>query len=118
MDIAARNAEIVAAIGRNVPRGVIAARHDLSATRVQQIAKEGGVALRRSPRRFASTNWPRADVATLKRMWGKERIARIAQRLGRTRNAVIGKARRLGLARLAPARRGPHARRKAAEVAS
>lgn len=116
MDIASRNAEIAAAIGRNVPRGLLADQYGLSTTRIGQIAKDLGAPLRRSPRRFAQTNWPDADVATLKRMWGKRgtRVADIARALGRTRNAVIGKARRLGMARLQAPTRGPDARRKEA----
>ena len=42
--------------------------------------------------------WTDGEVAILEAMWGEGRSARnIAGKLGKTRNAVIGKANRLGL---------------------
>jgi hypothetical protein len=48
----------------------------------------------------------RGRVATLKRLWGKVSCDDLAARIGTTKNAVIGKAARLGLPRLQPATRG------------
>ena len=48
--------------------------------------------------------WPEEDVGLLRALWGNgddgEIVAEIAKALGRSRNAVIGKAFRLGLRRI------------------
>lgn len=41
--------------------------------------------------------WPQGDIETLKQLWPDESSAAIAGVLGRTRNAIIGMAHRLGL---------------------
>lgn len=46
------------------------------------------------------SGWTEHDITTLRAMWGKRRAEAIAEGLGKSRNAVIGKANRLGLARL------------------
>lgn len=60
---------------------------------------------------MGTPGWPEADIEDLKRTWTAESTAKIASRLGRTRNAVIGMAHRLGLPRKAPSG-NPHPRRK------
>jgi len=44
--------------------------------------------------------WIAPEDDILRELWGRERAVDIAQRLGRTRNAIIGRAHRLGLAPL------------------
>lgn len=45
-------------------------------------------------------NWTDKEIATLREMWGKGYSSRaIAEKLGKSRNAIIGKATRLSLAR-------------------
>lgn len=44
-----------------------------------------------------ASGWTRERVATLRQMWPSHTAAEIAERLSITRNAVIGKANRLGL---------------------
>lgn len=53
----------------------------------------------RSPRTKAP-DWSAAQDNALKAMWGRKRCADIARVLGTTKNAVIGRANRLGLPRL------------------
>ena len=48
------------------------------------------------------TPWTAQAVARLKKLWGTVRVGGIAAELGLTRNAVIGKAHRLGLEKLNP----------------
>ena len=44
--------------------------------------------------------WSPDDKAILHKLWGRETMAAIAKKLGRTRNAVAGMAYRMGLPRL------------------
>lgn len=64
----------------------------------------------RAPAETASEKWPRADVDRLVELWTQGLSgAAIARKIGRSKNAVVGKAHRLGLpARPDPIRRdGP-----------
>ena len=49
-------------------------------------------------------DWSPAAVVALRDLWGMSRsAAQIARALGTTKNAVLGKAHRLGLSRMTPA---------------
>ena len=105
MNIAARNAEIVAAIARNVPRGLLADRYGITPTRIGQIVKAHGVCPKRAKRGESASSWTADEVSALTLLWGVTSASVIAETVGRSRNAIIGKAARLGLARLQPGRR-------------
>lgn len=45
-------------------------------------------------------SWAESDIATLKYLWGNVSTSIIGDRIGKSKNAVIGKAHRLGLENL------------------
>lgn len=53
----------------------------------------------------APERWRADEIALLRELWGTHFAREIAQRLGRSKNEIIGKAKRLGLPRLDPHRR-------------
>ena len=73
----------------------LADRYALSSQRVSQILIAAGI---RSRRNVRHSDWTDDQISTLRRMWAAGDMTRqIADVLGLTRNAVIGKANRLKL---------------------
>ncbi len=65
----------------------------LSRTRVNWIANNAGI--QRDP---PARTWTKRDCDIIRRYYGKIRTAEIAKLIGCTKNALIGKAHRLGIA--------------------
>lgn len=92
----------VAAIKAGATYDALGARHGITGERVRQILAAAGYDLAAiNPRSRSQRNgepWTAARIAVLRRMWPKHNAQMIANKLGGvTRDAVIGKARRLGL---------------------
>lgn len=86
-----RDTRIVYAIERGEAYRTIGERHGLSYERVRQIGISNGA---KPPN---SNRWTPGEIAVLKNLWWCKTASELADILGKTRNAVIGKVHRIGL---------------------
>ncbi len=99
-----RNAEILTMRQVGHSLAAIAHKFDLSTQRVQQICARAGLSI---PSNWPVVKWSEDEDAYLAALWAEGRLTReIANKLGRTRNSIIGRANRLKLSpRPSPIRR-------------
>ena len=89
-----RNQEIAARLAAGASLREIGGAFGISRERVRQIAVAFGGAHKR---RHRAPLWPATRTARLRKLWGRMSAAEIGLKLGVSKHAVIGKARRLGL---------------------
>jgi DNA-binding CsgD family transcriptional regulator len=87
-----RNQTIAARLAAGASLREVGGAFGISRERVRQIAVGGAHKRRRRP-----PLWPATRTALLRKLWGRMSAAEIGLKLGVSKHAVIGKARRLGL---------------------
>jgi GcrA cell cycle regulator len=97
-----RNAEMAKLRAGGWPLKALAAHFGIGITTVSLILFRLRHPIQRAD--YAQTSWPAADLARLRVLWAAELSTQaIGREMGRSKNAVVGKAHRLGL----PARPSP-----------
>lgn len=87
------------------PMSYTAETVDVGLTRLRRLLVDRG--LYRVWRQYSP--WSKAEIKTVKRLYHRVPVRQIAEQLGRTRNEIIGRAKRLGLCKpTAHLRRQPH----------
>jgi DNA-binding CsgD family transcriptional regulator len=89
-----RNQEIAARLAAGASLREVGVTFGISGERVRQIAVAAGGPHKR---RHRAPLWPATRTARLRKLWGRMSAAEIGLKLGVSKHAVIGKARRLGL---------------------
>jgi ribosomal protein S14 len=87
-----RNQTIAARLAAGASLREVGGAFGISRERVRQIAVGGA-----HKRRHRAPLWPATRTARLRKLWGRMSAAEIGLKLGVSKHAVIGKARRLGL---------------------
>jgi DNA-directed RNA polymerase sigma subunit (sigma70/sigma32) len=90
-----RNQEIAARRAAGASLGEIAVAFGITRERVRQIAECAGIMTNKQ----GPSPWIDVRISRLRALWGKLSAAGIGRELGVSKDAVLGKARRLGLHR-------------------